>query len=113
LAVKKKKIPQYELPFHKRMVLWQSVIAALMYPVLMLNRVLGLNLNPNVAFVLVIIYLGVVVVSSFWSLCFFLTEVMQKQLKWYYAIPVVLSGIATYTLFAATYGWWPFAALSA
>ena len=95
-------------PFLKRAVFWQALIAVLLFPLLSLQRYINIELSPSVALVLVLVYLTVVVITVFWSLSNFLSDIVQKMFSWQSVVPLVLSLCATYTLFAATYGWWPF-----
>ena len=99
-------------PLYKRKVFWQSVIAAILFPAIMLPTYLNIQILPEIALVLVIIYLAAISITVFWSLSNFLSDIVQKCFTWQSAVPLMFSGLATYTLFAATYGWWPFLPLA-
>lgn len=102
-----------EKPYYKQPVLWQSAASLLLYPLFIyIPSRLSLAANEGVAVAAVLIYLGCIFVSSFWSLSHFLSRVMQKQISYKTVLPLVFTAISLYTLIAMLNGYWPFLAMA-
>ena len=96
-------------PFLKQAVFWQSAASLLLYPLASLpGKVLQMDLGAAFGMILVILYLAGIVVTVFWSLSNFLSDIVARSFSWQSVAPLVLSGISAYIMYAAMYGFWPF-----
>jgi hypothetical protein len=99
-------------PFYRCAVFWQSVASLFLFPLAALpGRIPGVEWGELFVLALLLVYLLGVIVSVFWSMTRMISDIMAKSFDVMTSlVPMLFSGVSAYILFAAGYGWWPFAA---